>query len=38
MDFEGFTLVLTNNRPGLQKNGQIFLNCDQVYEEWLFVI
>ena len=36
--FEGFTLVLTNNRPGLRKNGHIHLSCAQVYEEWLNVL
>jgi hypothetical protein len=36
--FEGFTLVLTNNKPGLRKNGHIHLNCTQVYQEWLNVL
>ena len=37
--FKGYTLVLTNsNYPGLRKNGQIYLSCDQVYEEWLNVL
>ena len=36
--FEGFTLVLTNHVAGLRKNGDIHLNCGQVYEEWLNVI
>jgi hypothetical protein len=36
--FEGFTLVLTNNdSAGLRKNGDIHLNCSQVYQEWLNV-
>jgi hypothetical protein len=36
--FEGFTLVLTNsNLTGLRKNGQIHVNCGQVYQEWLNV-
>lgn len=38
-EFEGLTLVLTNSMMhGLQKNGQIYLNCDQVYEEWLNIL
>lgn len=38
-EFEGLTLVLTNSMMhGLQKNGQIYLNCDQVFEEWLNIL
>lgn len=38
-NFKGYTLVLTDRKhAGLQRNGHINLNCDMVYEEWLYIL